>query len=155
MLSWCSVPILGSKLLSSCCVKSIMNYLREMLLSKPFESACTYKQTFPVIAWIKQKNYTWLQSACVLCILSGVQSSEYLCVIKSKSSHDEVGVIGSAMFSSLFFNNLAQFQAQWFSGPSVGSPNATIINKTRKTVLPIDHFSLMLPSNIILTLCFL
>lgn len=112
-----------------------------MLLSEPFGSACAYKHTFPITAWIKLKNCTWLQSASVLCILSGVQSSVYLCVIKSKSSHDEVGVIGSAMFSSLFLYVLAQFQAQLFSGPSVGSSNATIINKREKLLF----FPLIIP----------
>lgn len=52
MPSLCSVPVLGSKFIPFCCVKHIINYLREMLLSKPFGSACTYKETFPIIAWI-------------------------------------------------------------------------------------------------------
>lgn len=66
MLSWCSVPILGSKFLSSlsCYGKNIMNYLREMLLSKAFISACTPKQTFPIITWIKQKMHLTAKCMC-------------------------------------------------------------------------------------------
>lgn len=38
------------------------------------------------------------------------------------------------MFSSLFLSLLGfvQLQAQWFSGPSLESPNATIINSGKK-----------------------
>lgn len=162
MLSWYSVPILGSKFLSSLSyyVKNILNYLREMLLSKAFVSACTPKQTFPIITWTKQKKFTWLQSACVLCILSGVQSSVYLTVIKSESSYDEVQLVGTGMFSSVFFsfffNILAQYETHWFSDPNVRSPNATIINKRKKQIYFLKLIILLFCSpQILVYFCFL
>lgn len=79
-----------------------------MLLSKAFVSACTPKETFPIITWIKQKKLH-LTAKCMCALHSEwVQSSVYLSVIKSGSSYDEVQVIGTAMFS-LFINFLKIF----------------------------------------------